>query len=138
MRLEKLIDSIDAGDSRVHLGTSRTERAAPESPDVAKVILDGLASVRKTNDAYFRLYWALLLGTFVVVLVLAIALRDQMGGIAAVLGSGGVIQGGLLRQISMEWREKTRIDTVAVLASTLKGKELLAIAKELLSGVPKK
>jgi hypothetical protein len=134
MRLEEFIGSIDA---RVHQGTLRTARPTPEEPDLTQVILDGLAQVRKTNAGYFRLYWALLLGTFVVVLVLAIVFREQMGGIAAVLGSGGVIQGGLLRQISMEWREKSRIETVAVLASTLKGKELLAITKELLAGVPK-
>jgi hypothetical protein len=133
MRLIELIQSVDTS---MHQGTARAERR-PAGPDPVRVITDGLAEVRRTNERYFQIYWGLLTGAFILTLALALILRNEMGGLAVVLGAGGVIQGGLLTKLSAEWKEKTRVEMVVVLARTLPSKDMVGILKELLAGIRK-
>ena len=91
-----------------------------------------LRRVQRTNEIYFRIYFALLVGMFLLSAGLALVLRQEMGGLAVVLGAGGVVQGGLVVRLSSELREKVRIDTVAVLSRRLKGAQLQAVLRELL------
>jgi hypothetical protein len=93
--------------------------------------------VQKTNERYFAVYWATLIATFLGTLALAIMFRNEMGGLAAVLGTGGILQGGLLFRLSSEWKEKARIDIVAVLTRRLPPAELTLVLKELLEGLRK-
>ena len=133
MRLIELIQSVDTS---MHLGTARTGRG-PSGPDPTQAITDGLVEVRKTNERYFQIYWGLLTGAFLLTLGLALVLRNEMGGLAVVLGAGGVVQGGLLNKLSAEWKEKTRVEMVVVLARTLPSQDMVGILKELLAGLHK-
>ena len=58
-----------------------------------------------------------------------------MGGLVAVLGSGGVIQGGLLIRLANELKEKMRIETVASLSRSLPPEELKEVLMEILKQI---
>jgi hypothetical protein len=93
--------------------------------------------VRKTNERYFAVYWATLLVVFLGTLILAIILRQELGGLAAVLGAGGILQSGLVRMLAAEWKEKARLDMVAVLTRRLPPEELRLILRDLLDELRK-
>lgn len=131
----RLVEFIQSRITTVEQGTKRSNSEPHISEEQATA--DDLARVQKTNERYFAVYWATLIGVFLGTLVLAIVFRQEMGGLAAVLGAGGVLQGGLLLRLSAEWKEKARIDIVAVLTRRLPPTELTLVLKELLDGLRK-
>jgi len=132
----RLVEFIQSRITTIEQGTKRSYPGGqPTSEEQATA--DDLARVQKTNERYFAVYWATLIGVFLGTLVLAIVFRQEMGGLAAVLGAGGVLQGGLLLRLSAEWKEKARIDIVAVLTRRLPPTELTLVFKELLDGLRK-
>ena len=82
-------------------------------------------------------YWIALIVVFLGTVVVALVFREEMGGLATVLGAGGVIQGGLVMRLSSEWKEKARIDIVAVLTRRLNPEQLQVVLRELLGGLRK-
>lgn len=92
---------------------------------------DDLRLVRATNDSLFKAYFAVLIVIVVVTIGTALAFHQEMGGLAAVLGAGGVIQGGLVLKLANVWMDKARIDIVATLASTLPPDKLQPVLIEL-------
>ena len=131
----RLVEFIHSRLTTIELGTERTKAAQPVGEEQATA--DDLARVQKTNERYFAIYWATLIAVFLGTLILAILLRAEMGGLAAVLGAGGILQGGLLLMLSAEWKEKARIDIVAVLTRRLPPAELGPILRDLLDGLRK-
>ncbi len=128
----RLIEFVQTRIQTVEQGTKR-------GPSISEkqATADDLARVQKTNERYFAVYWATLIATFLGTLILAIMFRSEMGGLAAVLGAGGILQGGLLLRLSSEWKEKARIDIIAVLTRRLPPTELTLVLKELLDGLRK-
>jgi hypothetical protein len=83
------------------------------------------------------MYWVMLIVVFVATLIVAIFLRAEMGGLGAVLGGGGLLQAGLVLRLSSEWKEKARIDIVAVLSRRLTPEQLQPVLTAILSGIGK-
>ena len=106
---------------------------APPLPDP----WDGLMRVQQTNELYFKLYFGVLIVAFVATIVVAFCYRSEIGGLGAVLGVGGVVQGGVVLRLSAEWKEKARVDIVAALATALPAKDLAPVLKALLDGIRK-
>jgi hypothetical protein len=132
----RLIEFVQSRLTRIEQGTNRI--AKPDQPDVeAQAAAEDLARVQKTNERYFAAYWVTLIVAYVGTLIVAIAFREEMGGLAAVLGVGGVMQGGLVLRLSSEWKEKARIDIVAVLTRRLPPAQLQVVLKDLLDGLRK-
>jgi hypothetical protein len=132
----RLLEYVQSRVIPIEQGTKRTGKAG-KAVDDQQAAADDLARVQQTNERYFVVYWATLIGTFLVTLVLAIVLRQEMGGLAAVLGAGGLLQGGLLLRLSAEWKEKARIDIVAALTRRLPPQELSVVLREMLGGLRK-
>lgn len=128
----RLIEFVQSRIKTVDQGTKRRPSTTEE-----QATAEDLARVQKTNERYFAIYWATLIATFLGTLVLAIMFRSEMGGLAAVLGAGGILQGSLLLRLSSEWKEKARIDIVAALSRRLPPAELTVVLKELLDGLRK-
>lgn len=99
---------------------------------------EDLRRVQATNDLYFKIYWITLIAVFITTVVVALIYRDEMGGLATVLGAGGVIQGGLVIRLSAEWKEKSRIDIVAVLTRRLTPEQLQIVLQDLLTELREK
>jgi len=93
---------------------------------------EDLRRVQATNELYFRTYWFTLIVVFIITVVIALIYRDEMGGLATVLSVGGVVQGGLVLRLSAEWKEKSRIDIVAVLTRRLTPDQLQIVLQDLL------
>lgn len=98
---------------------------------------EDLRLVQATNDKYFRIYWYMLILVFLATVTIALIFREEMGGLAVVLGTGGVVQAGLLQRLSSELKEKTRIDIVATLSRRLSAAQLQVVLKELLPALRK-
>jgi hypothetical protein len=98
---------------------------------------DDLRRVQQTNDFYFKIYWALLVVICVATIVIALIYRSELGGLTAVLGTGGIVQGGLILKLSGAWKDKARIDIVAVLSRRLAPEQLQVVLKELLEQLRK-
>ena len=90
-----------------------------------------LRLVQATNNGLFKLYFALLIVIVIVTIAIALALRTELGGLAVVLGAGGVIQGGLVLKLANVWMDKARIDIVATLAIRLPPDKLQLVLIEL-------
>lgn len=140
MRELRLQEYLQQGLFEVPLGGTRnaapadpTKGAPPPPPDP----WEGLRLVQKTNEWYFKVYFGLLLVAFVATVVVAFIYRNEIGGLGAVLGVGGVVQGGVVLRLSAEWKEKARVDIVAALAKALPPKDLAAVLKALLDGIKK-
>lgn len=132
----RLLEYVQSRVTPIDQGTKRTGKAG-QTFDEQQATADDLARVQKTNERYFAVYWATLIGVFLGTLTLAIVFRQEMGGLATVLGTGGLLQGGLLFRLSAEWKEKARIDIVAVLTRRLPPQELSVVLRELLDGLRK-
>jgi hypothetical protein len=132
----RLIEFLQSHQIMIEQGTKRTNKPGPSISEEQATAQD-LARVQKTNECYFAIYWATLIIVFLGTLIVAIACRQEMGGLATVLGAGGVLQGGLILRLSSEWKEKARIDIVSVLARRLPPAELQLVLKELLDGLRK-
>ncbi len=131
----RLYEAVQSNVIGTHLGVEQSSGrdSGRTLAAVQRGIAQDLERVRATNDRYFRMYWVLLSVSFIATFVLAVHFREEMGGIAGVLGAGGIGQGYFARQLSREWREKSRVDLVSVLAQTLPAAELQKILKDLLS-----
>lgn len=120
--------------ARIELGerpqsAEEREAAARES---ARQAAEDLKQVQQTNNAFFMSLWVLMMLAFIVIFVVALVYRKEMGGLAVVLGSGGVVQGGLLLRLSHEYRQKAYIDLVVTLSQKLPPKELKPILQQIL------
>lgn len=104
---------------------------------VDEAAYDDLRRVQETNEFYFKSYWATLIISYVLTISVALIYRSEMGGLAVVLGTGGVIQSGLILKLSSEWKEKARIDIVAALSRRLAPEQLQVVLKELLDQIRK-
>lgn len=134
MEKMKLVQFLQKYSARPVLGAE--EPGASSSP-VSELAHRDLEKVQQTNEYYFRMYWALLIVVFLLTFGIAIHLRAEMGGIATVLGAGGVTQGGLIVLLSSEWKNKVRIDTVATLSRRLSPDQLQIVLMELLKQLQK-
>lgn len=92
---------------------------------------DDLRLVQATNNNLFKTYFILLIVVVVLTVGTALAFHQEMGGLAAVLGAGGVVQGGLVLKLANVWMDKARIDIVATLAVTLPPDKLQPVLIEL-------
>lgn len=120
---------FDLGGER---GTASPEGAATQpTADITRE----LQAVIAANQSYFAFYWVALVVVFLGTVVLAVIFRAEMGGMATVLGAGGVVQGGLVLQLAKVWREKARTEMAAILASRLPPPELKPIIELLLDGL---
>ena len=115
-------------------GALRKPRAKSAGDAVA---YDDLRRVQATKETYFRTYWITLIVVFIATIAVALLYREEMGGLAAVLATGGVVQGGLIVRLSNEWKEKARIDIVAVLTRRLSEEQLQVVLQELLVQIRK-
>ena len=129
----RLVEYIQKQLTDVPLGGGVGKTPTPER-DAA---YEDLRRVQATNESYFKTYWATLIVAFAVTVVVALIYREEMGGLAAVLGAGGVVQAGLVLRLSAEWKEKARIDTVAVLTRRLSPAQLQVVLKDMLSDLHK-
>jgi len=132
----RLIEFVQSQIKIVEQGTRPRHPPGPSTSE-EQATADDLARVQQTNERYFAVYWGTLIATFIGTLALAIMFRSEMGGLAAVLSAGGILQGGLLLRLSSEWKEKARIDIVAALTRRLPPAELTLVLKELLDGLRK-
>ena len=98
---------------------------------------DDLRLVQATNNGLFKVYFALLIVIVVGTIGIALAFHKEMGGLAVVLGAGGVIQGGLVLKLANIWMDKARIDIVATLAITLPPDKMQLVLIELLQQIRK-
>ena len=128
----RLIDFLQSHQTTFKAGTERIKTISEE-----QATADDLARVQKTNERYFAVYWATLIVVFFGTLVVAIVFRQEMGGLATVLGAGGILQSGLILRLSAEWKEKARIDIVAALSRRLPPAELALVLRELLVAISK-
>lgn len=92
---------------------------------------EDLRLVQATNNNLFKAYFILLIGVVVLTIGTALAFHQEMGGLAVVLGAGGVVQGGMVLKLANVWMDKARIDIVASLASTLPPDKLQLVLIEL-------
>lgn len=92
---------------------------------------DDLRLVQATNNNLFKAYFAALIVIVVVTIGMALAFHQEAGGLVAVLGAGGVIQGGLVLKLAKVWMDKARIDIVATLACNLPPEKLQPVLIEL-------
>src|SRR5262249_10507067 len=90
--------------TEVPLGAAAGEGTITTFDDSAAY--EDLRRVQSTNEFYFKMYWFTLMAVFLATVVIALIYRDEMGGLATVLGVGGVVQGGLILRLSTEWKEK--------------------------------
>ena len=131
MKLDSYLQSQLA---RIELGG--TPKAAEEleatASEGARQAAEDLKQVQRTNSTFFLSLWVLMILAFIVTFVVALVYRNEMGGLAVVLGSGGVVQGGLLLRLSHEYRQKAYIDLVATLSQRLPPKELRPILQQIL------
>jgi len=102
----------------------RPEAGRNETPDgsAAATAEDAHADLRRVqahNNLYFKSYWIMLMAMFLITVAIALLYREEMGGLAAVLGTGGVVQGGLILQLNAALREKVNTDMVAALSRRL-------------------
>ena len=119
--LQKHATTMPAGgvaDSDLRTGTDQAAR-------------EDLRLVQATNNNLFKAYFVVLIVIMIVTIGAALVFNQQMGGLAAVLGAGGVIQGGLVLKLANVWMDKARIDIVATLASTLPADKLQPVLVEL-------
>ena len=107
------------------------EAAAELRTGTDQAARDDLRLVRATNDSLFKAYFAVLIFIVLGTIGTALAFHQEMGGLAVVLGAGGVIQGGLVLKLANVWMDKARIDIVATLASTLPPDNLQPVLIEL-------
>ncbi|APX78475.1 hypothetical protein A7J71_31140 [Achromobacter insolitus] len=119
--LQKHATTITAGGEASTEPRTGTDQAARED----------LRLVQATNNGLFKVYFALLIVIVVVTIGIALAFHQEMGGLAVVLSTGGVIQGGLVLKLCNVWMDKARIDIVATLASTLTPDKLQPVLMEL-------
>lgn len=115
----------------------KAELGTDEAPDgnAAATAEDAHADLRRVqahNDLYFKSYWIMLMAIFLITVAIALLYRDQMGGLAAVLGTGGVVQGGLILQLSAALREKVNTDMVAALSRRLPPEQLQKVLMAIL------
>jgi hypothetical protein len=124
----KLIEFIQKHAMTTPLGGEKDAQLRTGTDQAAR---DDLRLVQATNNNLFKAYFILLI--FIVVLTIGTALgfHQEMGGLAAVLGAGGVVQGGLVLKLANVWMDKARIDIVATLASTLPPDQLQPVLIEL-------
>lgn len=130
----KLVSYLQNQIARIELG-GRTQ--SPEEKDAAAreseaQAAEDLRQVQRTNDRYFKGLWLMMMIAFVVTFVFALVYRNEMGGLPAVLGGGGVAQGGLLLRLSSEYKQKAYIDLVATLSQRLPPKELKPVLQQIL------
>jgi hypothetical protein len=111
-------------DASLRTGTDQTAR-------------DDLQKVQRTNNAYFMAYFVILIVIVGVTIVVALIYRQEMGGLAVVLGAGGVVQGGLVVKLGRVWMDKARIDIVATLSASLPPDKLQPILLEILQQIPR-
>lgn len=130
MRLRQFLQTWQA---RADLGAD-PKAGTPPTAKIRQELAQDIARVQKTNEIYFATYWAVLLLSFAITFGLAVIYRNEMGGLATVLGAGGVVQSGLLLRLSTEWKEKARLDIVAVLVTSLPTSELKLILPMLMQG----
>lgn len=116
---------------RQELG-GETGDAAKQAADIAEQAHADLRDLQSVNEKYFRSYWIVLVVAFITTLVFALMYRNEMGGLSVVLGAGGVVQGGLILQLSAALKEKSRIDMIAALSRRLNPDQLYQILKALL------
>lgn len=130
----KLDTFLQAQLARIELGGSvRSEEEKVELRRKAEQrAAEDLRAVQRTNDMYFKSLWAILMLAFAITFFLAFWYRNEMGGLAVVLGSGGVVQGGLLLRLSSEYRQKAYIDLVVTLSQRLPPKELRPVLQQIL------
>ncbi|MDB5920069.1 MAG: hypothetical protein JWR40_4303 [Massilia sp.] len=105
--------------------------------DAREVMHAELKKVQSKNELYFKCYWFTMMAAFAVTVVVALYFRNEMGGLAVVLGGGGVIQGGLSMRMAAELKEKARVDIVSVLAVQLPAEQLHVILRDLLGTLRK-
>lgn len=130
----KLDSYLESQLVRIELGgrpksAEEQEDAARES---ARQAAEDLKHVQRTNARFFLSLWLLMVIAFVVTFVVALMYRNEIGGLAAVLGGGGVLQGGLLLRLSHEYRQKAYIDLVITLSQRLPPKELRPVLQQIL------
>jgi hypothetical protein len=130
----KLDSYLQSQLERIELGG--TPKAAEELEATARAsarqAAEDLKQVQRTNSTFFLSLWVLMILAFIATFVVALMYRHEMGGLAVVLGSGGVVQGGLLLRLSHEYRQKAYIDLVVTLSQRLPPKELRPILQQIL------
>jgi hypothetical protein len=125
----RLIEFIQKNLTDIPLGGSRGSGGKAVNDATA---YEDLRRVQATNELYFKTYWATLIVVFLATVVIALVYREEMGGLATVLGVGGIVQGGLVLRLSAEWKEKARVDIVSVLTRRLSPEQLQVVLKDLL------
>ena len=133
----RLIEFIQNNLTDIPLGGSRGSATKGRTVNDTAAY-DDLRRVQATNELYFKTYWATLIGVFLTTVIIGLVYREEMGGLATVLGVGGIVQGGLVLRLSAEWKEKARIDIVAVLTRRLSPEQLQVVLKNLLGELSSK
>ena len=87
--------------------------------------------MQATNSKLFNVYFGVLIAIVVLTTITALVLHHEIGGMTVVLGTGGVIQGGLVLKLANVWMDKARIDIIATLASKLSSDKLQFVLMEL-------
>lgn len=136
MRLDTYIQSQIL---RVELGgrAKSDEEQDTAARENEKQAAEDLKRVQRTNTNFFLSLWVLMMLAFVVTFVIALVYRNEMGGLAVVLGSGGVVQGGLLLRLAHEYRQKAYIDLVVTLSRKLPPAELRPVLQQILDQLRK-
>lgn len=124
----KLIEFLQKHATTMPLGG---EEGAQQRTGTDQAARDDLRLVQAANNNLFKAYFILLIFIVVLTIGTALAFHQEIGGLAAVLGAGGVVQGGLVLKLANVWMDKARIDIVAILACTLPPEKLQPVLIEL-------
>lgn len=124
----QLIEYLQKHSTTIPMGGKAHEDLRTGTDQAAR---DDLLLVQATNSNLFKAYFIVLIIIVVATIGVAILLRQEMGGLATVLGTGGVVQSGLVLKLARVWMDKARIDIIALLASRLPPDKLQPILMEL-------
>ncbi len=124
----KLIEYLQRHSTTMPMGGGENQDLRTGTDESAR---DDLLLVQATNNGLFKAYFIVLIVIMVATIGIAILFRQEMGGLATVLGAGGIVQGGLVLKLATVWMDKARIDIIAVLARKLPPDKLQPILLEL-------
>lgn len=124
----KLIEFLQKHTTTIPMGG---EADADRRTGTDQAAREDLRLVQATNNNLFKAYFILLIGVVVLTIGTALAFHQEMGGLAVVLGAGGIVQGGMVFKLANVWMDKARIDIVATLASMLPPDKLQPVLIEL-------
>ncbi|WET39285.1 hypothetical protein [Citrobacter enshiensis] len=124
----KLIEFLQKHTATIPLGGGADEQLRTGTDQAVR---DDLRLVQATNNSLFKVYFVVLIVIVVLTIFTALTFHQEMGGMATVLGTGGVIQGGLVLKLANVWMDKARIDIIATLAIKLPPDKLQLVLSDL-------